>query len=228
MEARRSPEAIMDHRDFDLASLKHFNLSCLIGKYMFNCSIESLSADAFDDLPNLSSMEIQVAPVTFSLFDFTSIEKLRQLNKLLIQNCTLEKSEFEIKFDSLENLTDISLTNFNIDLNKFSCLKSLKLLSFNKCKLGNLTSKNFSEMAGLFFLALNNCGLEVLEADLFDHLANLRTLTLSFNRLSTLHKDIFKKLGCLKDLNLMLNQLNELDASIFKENKQLQQLYLSK
>ena len=232
VKTRRSFEAIMDYQDVDLASLKEFNLvkpySAESSTANFDCRVESLNADTFDDLPNLLTVKIPLATTTSPSFDLTSLETLRHLNTLIINKASYdERTKLVLKFDSFENLTFITLNGLDIDLNAFRCLKSLRGLHFYGCKLDHLTSENFSEMTGLLSLNLSYCGIEALGADLFDHLVNLRLLFLMENRVSTLHADTFKNLTLLTNLYMSQNSLTKLETNLFKGLHSLDSLDLS-
>ena len=226
-EARRSFDSIMDHREIDLASLSLFNLHDLYESLdYFDCRIESLSKDVFDNLSNLVTLRLQFSPTTS--FDLTSIEKLRKLNVLLIQNNSMEKPKLALNFSAFENLEDCYLNGFDVDLDEFRCLNTLGKLSFGDCKLGHLISNNFIEMTCLSELFISDCAIETLDADVFAHLVNLKRLSLGWNRLTALHEDTFKALTCLEDLELSENKITELKENIFETNTKLEFLQLSK
>ena len=224
--SRRSFDSIMDHREIDMASLRQFNLYDLTRGFDFG--IESLSKDSFDNLSNLATLTLRLQSSTNTSFDVTSIEKLIELNVLLIQNNSMEKPKLALNFSAFENLEDCYLNGFDVDLDEFRSLNTLGKLSFGDCKLGHLISNNFIEMTCLSELFISDCAIETLDADVFAHLVNLKRLSLGWNRLTALHEDTFKALTCLEDLELSENKITELKENIFETNTKLEFLQLSK
>ena len=225
---RRSFDSIMDHHEVDLASLRQFNLIDISDERRFDCHIESLSTDSFDNLSNLETFTFQVQLSTTTSLDLTSIEKLRKLNVLGIFNPSTDKSKLVLNLSAFEKLKKYNLYGFEVDLDEFRCLKTLGMISFWNCKLGHLISENFSEMSCLSVLNLFMCEIETLDADVFANLVNLTHLYLGWNRLTALHEDTFKKLTCLENVDLAHNQITVLKDNMFETNTKLHMLYLSK
>ena len=182
----------MDHREVDLASMRQFKIHVYYDKGLFDYRIESLIADSFDNISNLAALRFQVQPSTSNSLDLTSIEKLRKLNVLNIMNRSIDKSKLVLNLSAFENLEEYYLDGFEVDLDAFRCLKTLRSLGIINCKLEHLISKNFSEMTCLSVLNLFMCEIETLDADVFANLVNLEYLSLCLNRLTNLHGDTFK------------------------------------
>ena len=226
-EARRSFDSIMDHREIDLASLREFNLYPFTMKNdIFDCRIESLNTDSFDNLSNLVTLRLKLQPSTTTSVDLKSIEKLIKLNVLYIYNYSIKKSKLVLDLSVFENLEEYYLLDFEVDLDEFRCLNTLRFLYLGSCKLEHFNSKNFSEMTCLLVLCIFGCEIEMLDADVFANLVNLKILTLCENSLTALNQDTFKTLTCLEKLNLSNNQITVLKDNIFAHLVNLKHLSL--
>lgn len=149
----------------------------------FNGPISDLPEDAFNDVNNLTSLE------------------LRSSNVHLPKNIFKNLHELEFLELGSNNLSDLPEDIFS---NQYK-LKRLNLWSNN---LRNLTKDSFLGASSVTDLDLSSNNIENIQPDVFFHLKDLENINLSSNRFVELPIGLFHKNKRLRKFRLMYNRVD--------------------
>lgn len=141
--------------------------------------LTNLPEDLFEDVANISSLDLRSNKVHLPVNIFQNLHKLEFL---------------ELGFNNLSTLEDGIFRNLKI-------LKHLNLWGNN---LQNLTKEAFREVTSNVELDLSSNNMNTLRPDIFEYLVNMTTINLSANRFTSLPEGIFhhnKKLSQIRFLN---------------------------
>lgn len=134
-------------------------------------------------------------------------------------------------FNNLPTVTELSVSkqltdNFDLEMDVFMGLDSLKKLGLSHLNLRDLNAGVFNGLGSLGYLDLSNNGLIDLPDDLFSGLDSLHTLVLYHNYIADLKSLDFNGLTAIVTLDLTDNQIDSVESGSFSGLSHLEKLTL--
>lgn len=149
----------------------------------FNGPISDLPEDTFDDVTNITSLELRSINVHLPLNIFQNLHELEHL---------------ELSSNNLGHLPS------GIFRNQYK-LKRLSIWSNN---ISNLTKDSFDGASSVVELDLSNNNIEMLQAGVFDHFKDMEIINLNGNRFSELPAGLFNINKSMKRFRLGNNRVD--------------------
>lgn len=149
----------------------------------YNGPISELPDDAFDDLVNITILELRSINVHLPLHIFRNLHNLNYL---------------EIVSNNLSHLP----------AGIFSGLRKLTRLNINSNNLSNLTKDTFMGATSIVELDLNKNNFEILPGNVFEHLINMENINLNGNRFTELPVGLFSQNKKLIKFRLLYNSID--------------------
>ena len=194
------------------------HLAAITSLDISNAGITELKPGDFDDLPNLTEINLRGNQLSLQTGIFDGLNNLTVLNLASNDLSSLPKGIF----DELNNLTTLNLAS-----NELSSLIPTIVGGIPDIPFFRKPSAIFDELTNLTTLNLASNELSALPAGVFDELTNLTSLSIGGNDLSSLSEDIFDELTRVTKLDLTSNDLSSLPAGIFDQLTNLISLDLS-
>lgn len=160
---------------------KHFNnLDGVEKLYLIDNGFSKLPVDLFDDITNITSIDLQQNDVILPKGIFSKLENLRhlELGHNNLESIEVGLFEKQNKLDIL-NLWGNNLKN--ISANWFTGLKSLTKLDLSRNKIESLNSDTFEFLQNLTTLSINLNPIKNLSSFLFSNNKNLEKLQIKYN-----------------------------------------------
>lgn len=230
---------------------KHFsNLYGVEKLYLIDNGFTKLPVDLFDDVTNITSIDLQQNEIILPKGIFSKLENLKHLE---LGHNNLEKIEDGL-FENQKNLDILNLWGNNlknISSHWFKGLGSLTKLDLSRNKIESLNSDVFEFLQNLTTLSINLNPIKHLSSNLFSNNKNLEKLQIKYNtaNLTLLPDHLFANLsnlneifihagvlkvgenifeGCisLENVTINSNYFNELPYSTFMGSKNMQRLDL--
>lgn len=149
----------------------------------FNGVISDLPEDTFDDVSNITSLELRSSNVHLPLTIFKNLQQLDYLE--IVSN----------------NLSYLPAGIFNNQ-------RKLSRLNIWSNNLRNLTKDSFLGASQVTELDINSNNIEILPSNVFEHLQNLKNINLNGNRFIELPVGLFSHNKNLTKLRLMYNRID--------------------
>ncbi|CAH1239643.1 LINGO2 [Branchiostoma lanceolatum] len=165
--------------------------------------ITMVSDDTFDDLSNLTHLDLQI-------------------NNLVSVPC--------VAFTPLSNLQDLRLSRnplTRIPPKCFSSLKSLEVLHLKNMELTYLGKDTFFGLERLEMMALGWNNIHSIDDKAFGWHPNLQSISLNYNNLSAVPRSVWGNLSTLADLDLTFNPMRTLNSDTFVPLKTIARLRLA-
>ena len=220
-------------------------LKCLTIK---NSRIQRLEDGAFDEMPNLSYLNLQGNSISPSdLFSFGNLSSVRNLilsnqnqgynDGTVIKGIYPRLRYLDLKSNGIGYIQNAwenpfpELTALDLSKNR---LQSFTFMHLQAEKLTHLdiSDNQISRFAlgpsALTWLALDNNDIRIIgeEGVNLDGLTNLKNLSLANNRIDSISDGAFRDTVSLRHLNISMNSLSTIQPRMFKNLQSLQVLIL--
>lgn len=154
-----------------------------LSRLMLSGGLENLPEDLFDDVGNLTWLNLHRNKLHLPANIFRNLHKLEYL---------------ELGYNYMDKLENGVFRNQHN-------LKFLNLLGNNFQKL---TKEAFRGVTSIVDLDLSGNNIELFESDVFEHLTSLANINLNANRFTSLPMGLFSKNKDLKQIRLMNNRVD--------------------
>ena len=205
------------------------NANNLISLIIEGHNISSLSANLFENAPNLQELSIFRSDFTNTI-DENAISDLKNLRKFNVERNNIDSIPDRLmKENSL--LTYVSFGHNKIKtINEihFTYLHVLWMLLLYDNEITSIHENAFENLLDLEYLALADNKISFLEKNIFHKLEKLKQLTLSNNLLTIIESELFQNLPNLEILHLNGNNVTVLPEGLFKNNPLIEELTLSR
>ncbi|XP_054625017.1 carboxypeptidase N subunit 2 isoform X2 [Dunckerocampus dactyliophorus] len=194
----------------------------------FNNALRSIHSQAFQNLTELSELEISGNPWLEHLF-LGTFSTQANLTKLQL-NYNRFHTVLPGMFNSLKRLETLQMKGnvlSELPASLFLHLQNLHTLDLSLNKMQQVERETFSGLLRLEILKMNNNLISNISSDTFHHVGQLTELHLEGNKISELADETFSLLPKLKVLNLRGNCLTIFSDKVFgSEGTNLTQLDL--
>ena len=211
---------------FEADDLK--NANNLISLEIKGHNISALSANLFENAPNLQELSILRSDIKKKI-DENAISDLKNLRIFIVERHNFDSIPDELMKDN-SMLRYVSLSYNNIEtINEihFKYLHVLRMLLLYDNDSTSIHEKAFENLLDLEYLALADNMISVLGKNIFHNLEKLKNMTLSDNLLTIIEPELFHNLPNLEILHLKGNNLTALPEGLFKNNPLMKTLDLS-
>ncbi|CAH1801247.1 unnamed protein product [Owenia fusiformis] len=191
------------------------------------CSISNIGDNAFSNLYNLTTLNIQsnnLTVITERAFNGLGALEYLRLDENKIQ--TIHPNAFQ----SLVNLTTLTFSGnelTEVPKGSFKPLTELGDLDLSNNKITTIPEEAFTGLVKLERLSLWKNRITRLPYDVFKNQEMLRILQLSENRLTELPQTLFQHTGNLTQVELVKNNLTIIENGTFERNSELKFLFLT-
>ncbi|XP_064647184.1 slit homolog 3 protein-like [Lineus longissimus] len=218
-----------------LLKLKELNLG--------NNKLQDVTADIFDNLPELVNLDLGRNYGLFGREDVMPFTNLRNLQYLTLSKVTADGKFPEWVFHGLQSVMQLALSGNGIscmqcinwgpvsislrslDLsrnsfvellaNDFTVFGNLETVDLGSCSIGSIAPGSFWGLRSLGSLTLENNPLRILKDKTFFGLTGLLTLNLRNCGITGIETEVFTDVPNLKRLNLHSNALKTIQTEAF-------------